>query len=110
MFRLRPMAMFGSSSAPEDPRGPTRDWLVGCRALMIDVWDGETYSAEISTSLLMLTAWELERMICLEGCEVIDSRKGAPVRETNTLLYVLAAPKAALSLRRSLSARTRLRD
>ena len=47
MFRLRPTAMFGSSSALEDPRGPTRDWPVGYRALMIGVWAVETYSAEI---------------------------------------------------------------
>ena len=33
--------MFGSSSAPEDPKGPTRDWPVGYRALMTDVWGGE---------------------------------------------------------------------
>ena len=41
MLGHRPTATFGLSSAPGDPKGPTRDWPVGYRALMTDVWAGE---------------------------------------------------------------------
>ena len=50
MFRHRPMAMFASSSVPEDPKGPIRDWPVGYPAPMIGVWDGERKSCHILES------------------------------------------------------------